>query len=104
MPNKVASHFTTKYKEPNEILHKLHFGVYTLKLPINFVAHSTFHILKLKFFFCDKQRPKRKQKVWPKVDAIEHMLVAEIESILHMKQTCLKGKEYLVKYKGCYHN
>jgi hypothetical protein len=37
------------------------------------------------------------------VDAIEHMLVARIKSILHMKQTCLKGKEYLVKYKGCYH-
>jgi hypothetical protein len=37
------------------------------------------------------------------VDAIEHTLVAKIESIPHMRQTCLKGKEYLVKYKGCHH-
>ncbi len=42
MPNKLTPHFTTKYKEPNEILHKLHLNVYNLKLPINFVAHSPF--------------------------------------------------------------
>jgi hypothetical protein len=31
------------------------------------------------------------------------MLVIEIESIFHARQTHLKSKEYLVKYKGCHH-
>jgi hypothetical protein len=29
--------------------------------------------------------------------------VAKIKGIFHMKQTCLKSKEYLVKYKDCHH-
>ncbi len=35
--------------------------------------------------------------------AIEHRLVTEIKSILHVKQTCFRVKEYLVKCKGCHH-
>jgi hypothetical protein len=35
----------------------------------------------------------------PKVDAIKHRLVIEIKNIFRVKQTRLKGKEYLVKYK-----
>jgi hypothetical protein len=38
-----------------------------------------------------------------KVDAIEHRLVVEIESIHRARQTSLRSKEYLVKYKGCHH-
>ncbi len=34
---------------------------------------------------------------------IEHRLATEIESIFCTKQTCFKGKEYLVKYTGCHH-
>jgi hypothetical protein len=37
------------------------------------------------------------------VDAIEHRLAVKIKSILYAKQTCFRGKEYLVKYKGCHH-
>jgi hypothetical protein len=37
------------------------------------------------------------------MDAIKHSLAAEIKSILYARQTCLKSKEYLVKYKGCHH-
>ncbi len=35
------------------------------------------------------------------VNGIEHNCATKIKS--HMKQTCLKDKEYLVKYKGCHH-
>jgi hypothetical protein len=44
MPDGLTLHFTTKCVGPYEILHKPHPNVYTLKLLINFVAHSTFHI------------------------------------------------------------
>jgi hypothetical protein len=37
------------------------------------------------------------------VDAIKHRLVIKIEGIFHANQTHLRGKEYLVKYKGCHH-
>jgi hypothetical protein len=44
----MAAHFTTTYVEFYEILHKLHFNVYILKFPNNFVALPTFHVLTLK--------------------------------------------------------
>jgi hypothetical protein len=34
---------------------------------------------------------------------IEHMLAIEIENTLHVMQTCLKNKEYPMKYMGCHH-
>ncbi len=37
------------------------------------------------------------------VDAIKQKFVIEIKGILRMKQTRLKNKECLVKYKGCHH-
>jgi hypothetical protein len=37
------------------------------------------------------------------VNAIEHKLVVKIKGILHAKQTCFRGNEYLVKYKGFHH-
>ncbi len=37
------------------------------------------------------------------MDTIEHKLVAKIEGIFHMRQTCLRSEEYLVKYKGYHH-
>jgi hypothetical protein len=37
------------------------------------------------------------------MDAIKHRFTTKIEGILYMRQTHMKGKEYLVKYKGCYH-
>ncbi len=37
------------------------------------------------------------------VNGIEHNLATKIKSLFHVKQTCLKDKEYLVKYKGCHH-
>jgi hypothetical protein len=41
--------------------------------------------------------------VQSEVDAIEHKLVAKIKNMLRARQTHFKGKEYLVKYKGCHH-
>jgi len=51
--------FTTKYVRSYEILHKPHSNVYTLKLSINFVAHLTFHVSKLKLFICDEQKTRQ---------------------------------------------
>jgi hypothetical protein len=56
MPNGLAPRFIAKYARPYEILRKLHINVYTLKLPIIFVTHLTFHVSKLKLFVCDEQR------------------------------------------------
>jgi hypothetical protein len=42
MPNGLAPHFTSKYVKPYESLHKLYPNLYSIKLLINFVAHSTF--------------------------------------------------------------
>jgi hypothetical protein len=103
MPDGLAPFFTSKYAGFYEILHKLHPNVYTLKLSTNFVAHLTFHVSKLKLFLCDEQRPNYKQKMSLEVNAIEHRLVVEIEGIHRTRQTSLKGKEYLVKYKGWHH-
>ncbi len=37
------------------------------------------------------------------MDTIEYKLVAKIEGIFHMRQTCFISEEYLVKYKGYHH-
>jgi hypothetical protein len=37
------------------------------------------------------------------VDGFEHQFATKIESMFHAKQTHLKGKKYVVKYKGCNH-
>ncbi len=50
MPDGMAPCFTTTCAGLYEILHKLHLNVYILKLPTNFVAHPTFHVLTLKLF------------------------------------------------------
>jgi hypothetical protein len=55
MLNGLDPQFTTKYVGPLG-LHKLHFDVYTLKLPTNFVGHLTFHVSKLKLFLCDDHK------------------------------------------------
>jgi hypothetical protein len=99
----LTPHFNTKYTRPYEILHKLHPNVYTMKLPSNFVSHLTFHILKLKSLLCDGHKLNWIQKVWLEVNAIEHKLAAEIKGIFCARQTHLKSKKYLVKYKGCHH-
>ncbi len=62
MFNGLAPHFIAKYARHYEILHKRHPDVYTLKLLANFVAHPTFHVLKLKLFLCDEQKSNQKQK------------------------------------------
>jgi len=85
MPNGFAPCFIIKFVGPYEILHKSHLDMYTLKLPTNFVVHLIFHVLKLKLFLWNDQKPNRKQKVWSEVDAIEHRLAAKIEGILHAR-------------------
>jgi hypothetical protein len=104
MPNGLAPQFPCQiHRALQNFAFKPHIKMYTLKLLVNCVAHLTFHVSKLKLFLRDEQRPYQKQKVWSKVHAIEHRLVAEIKSILHTKQTCLKIEEYLVKCKCCHH-
>jgi len=95
----LAPRFITKYVKPYKIFHKLHPNMYTLKLLVNFVAHLTFHVSKLKLFLPDKQRLDRKQRVQPKGDAIEHRLAIKIKGIFHARQTHLRGKEYLVNIR-----
>jgi hypothetical protein len=53
----LAPCFIAKYVGSYEILHKSHLDMYTLKLLTNFLAHPTFHVLKLKLFLRDEQRP-----------------------------------------------
>jgi len=81
----LAPRFITKYVRPYKIFHKLHPNMYTLKLLVNFVAHPTFHVSKLKLFLPDKQRLDRKQRVQPKGDAIEHRLAIKIKGIFHAR-------------------
>ncbi len=67
------------------------------------MAHPTFHASKFKLFLSDEQRPNLEQNVQPEVSAIEHRLVVKIKDILCARHTRFRGKEYLVKYKGCHH-
>jgi hypothetical protein len=75
----LAPRFIAKYAKPYETFHKLHPNMHTLKLLVNFVAHPTFHVSKLKLFLHDEQRLDRKQIMRPKGDAIEHRLTVEIQ-------------------------
>jgi hypothetical protein len=67
LPNGLAPHYIAKYARPYEILHESHINVYTLKLPINFVAHPTFHVSKLKLFHVmnkDQTKSKECEQKW----------------------------------------
>jgi hypothetical protein len=57
MSNGLAPFFPTKYVRLYEIVAKLYFDGYTLKLLIGFVAHMTIHVSKLKLFMRDENRP-----------------------------------------------
>jgi hypothetical protein len=63
MLEKLAPHFIAKYAELYEIVAKLHLDEYKLKLPTSFMAHLTFHVLKLKFFFQNEKKPNKKKKM-----------------------------------------
>jgi hypothetical protein len=56
MPNGLAPCFIAKYVGLYEIIHKSHLDMYTLKFLVNFVAHPTFHISKLKLFLQDEEK------------------------------------------------
>ncbi len=59
--------FIAKYVGFYEILHKPHPNMYTLKLPTNFVAHPTFHILKCKCLYVMTKDQIRSKKCDPKL-------------------------------------
>ncbi len=103
MFDRLTPHFIVMYAKLFENLHKPHFDLYSLKLQINFVAHPTFQVSKFKLFLFDEQRPNLKQSVQLEVSAIEHRLVVKIRNILCIRHTHFRGKEYLMKYKGCHH-
>jgi len=94
--------FVPKYTSPYKIMHKPHPNMCTLQLPMTLVAHSTFHVSKLKPIHEDKKRKDKKQAYHPRFDLIEHKLVGEMECILVVRQTRRIGKQYLVKWKGCH--
>jgi hypothetical protein len=61
MPKALASWFLLKYIKLYKVCYKLDPNVYTLLLQTTFVAHSTFHVFKLKLFNKDKRRLNKKQ-------------------------------------------
>ncbi len=63
MPDGLAPCFPTKYVGLYEIVAKLRFDVYTLKLLTSFVAHMTFRVSKLKLFMRDEKKPYQKHKM-----------------------------------------
>jgi hypothetical protein len=76
-----TSPFTDKYARPYKMFHKLHPNVYILLLPTTFVAHSTFHVSKLKLFHENKKNKNKKHAYHLRFDIIEHRLVGEVECI-----------------------
>jgi hypothetical protein len=50
-----------------------------------------------------EQRPNLKQSLQLEVSAIGHRLVIEIKYMLCTRHTHLRGRGYLVKYKGYHH-
>jgi hypothetical protein len=81
MPQTSASPFIEKYARPYKLLYKLHPNVYILLLPTTFVAHSTFHVFKLKLFYKNKKKKNKKHAYHLRFDFIEHKLVGEVECI-----------------------
>jgi hypothetical protein len=66
------------------------------------VAHSIFHVSKLKPIHEDKKRKDQKQAYHLGFDLIEHKFVGEMEGILVVRQIRWIGEQYLVKWKGCH--
>jgi hypothetical protein len=62
----LANRFVPKYVSPYKIIRKPHPDVYTLQLPTTLVAHSTFHVSKLKLVHEDKKRKDQKQAYHPR--------------------------------------
>jgi len=52
--------FVPKYVSPYKIIRKPHPNVYTLQLLTTLVAHSNFHVSKLKLVHEDKKRKDQK--------------------------------------------
>lgn len=63
------------------MVYKLHPNVYILLLPTTFVAHSTFHVSKLKLFYKNKKKNNKKHAYHLRFDIIEHRLLGEVECI-----------------------
>jgi hypothetical protein len=83
----LANKFVPKYVGPYTIIHKPHPNVYTFQLPMTLVAHSTFHVSKLKPIHEDKKRKDQKQAYHPRFDLIGHKFAREVECILAARQT-----------------
>jgi hypothetical protein len=77
MPKTFASPFIEKYARSS----KMHPNVYILLLPTTFVAHSTFHVSKLKLFYENKKKKNKKHAYHSRFDVIEHRLVGEVGCI-----------------------
>lgn len=54
--------FIVMYVRPYEIIAKPNPNVYTLKLLTSFLAHQTFHALKLKLFAKDEKKTRLEEK------------------------------------------
>jgi hypothetical protein len=82
MPKTLANRFVLKYACLYKIICKPHFDVYILQLLTTLVAHSTFHVSKLKLVHEDKKRKDHKHAYHARFNHIEHKLVEEAECIL----------------------
>jgi hypothetical protein len=66
------------------------------------VAHSTFHVSKLKPIHENKKRKNQKQVYHSGFDLTEHKFIGEVECILATRQTKRISKKYWVKWKACH--
>jgi hypothetical protein len=74
----LGNRFIPKYAGLYKIICKPYHDVYTLQLPMTLVAHSTFHVSKLKLVHEDKKRKDWKHAYHLIFDLIKHKLVGEI--------------------------
>jgi hypothetical protein len=63
------------------------------------VAHSTFHVSKLKSFHKYNKKRDKKQAYHLGFNTIEHRFAKEVECTMGAKQTRSLGKQYLIKWK-----
>ncbi len=66
------------------------------------MAHSTFHVSKLKSFHKYNKKRDKKQAYHLGFNTIEHRFAKEVECTMGAKQTRSLGKQYLIKWKWCH--
>jgi len=102
MPEGLTPKFMSKFAGPFPIVERVFKDVYKLELPPEIKVHPTFHVSLLKPFREHNLWPNRKQVIRPPPNLVGDHLEYEVETILKSRNHRIKGKEYLVKWRG-YH-